>query len=362
MKRTYSRIGWLVAALLAFSGCGGDPADSMDAGGTGKLYVTSPDGSEILRFDFATTANGNITPSAVIRGPQSTIQGPRFIHLDVANDRLYLANNGGNTILVFYHISTRNGDEKPDQTIGSAHLQEPVDVSLDPVRNELYVSNHDPVDGTYNILVFPASANGVVVPTRKLTSNPAFDFPHGLLYDSARDRLYVADLNHHDVKVFDGASGLTYEAAGLAPTRTITIRDDAGALAQPISVRVDSANHLVVGTRLGNCTNVYADADTIQDGFDKNPPVARRIGKNIAAPNTTYDKPHQIFLVPDSDEIYVANAFAGSVVVFANYASANGDLTPTRALLGPDTGLEITPNGTGLGVMGSAGIAMDPTR
>src|SRR5262245_23547943 len=83
------------------------PTGSPTPAGTGKLYVSNGGANSILRFDDALTASGNIVPSATISGATTTLNGPAFITLDVAADRLYVANNADLSILIFDNISTK---------------------------------------------------------------------------------------------------------------------------------------------------------------------------------------------------------------------------------------------------------------
>ena len=100
---------------------------------TGKLYVSNGGASSILRFDAALTASGNIIPSATISGANTTLNAPAFITLDVAADRLYVANTGDLSIVIFDSISTKTGNVAPERTIAGSltTLIEPHDVSLD---------------------------------------------------------------------------------------------------------------------------------------------------------------------------------------------------------------------------------------
>ncbi|HYL94043.1 MAG TPA: hypothetical protein VEW69_12905, partial [Alphaproteobacteria bacterium] len=134
---------------------------------TGKLYVTNASTNAILRFDNAFTATGNMAPAATISGPATTLSNPRYIFLDTANDRLFVANNGGSSILIFDALSTKNGNVAPTRFIAGAgtSLATPVDVALDKTRDLLYVA-----DGS-SILVFATAStiNGAIPPARTLS-------------------------------------------------------------------------------------------------------------------------------------------------------------------------------------------------
>ncbi len=60
----------------------------------------------LLRFDNAFTASGNATPAATIVGANTTFSSPAFMTLDASNDRLYIADTGDLSVVVYDNIST----------------------------------------------------------------------------------------------------------------------------------------------------------------------------------------------------------------------------------------------------------------
>ena len=80
----------------------------------------------------------------------------------------------------------------------------------------------------------------------------------------------------------------------------------------------------------------------------------------ITGSMTTLAGPHMIAYEADSDELYVANAFGGDVLVFPSFASAAGNVAPTRVLGGSSTGLSIPP--TASSPRTATGVFLDATR
>ena len=111
---------------------------------TGKLYVSNGSGT-ILRFDNAFTAAGDATPAATISGANTTLKGNAFITLDTAADRLYVANTGDLSVVVFDGVSTKTGTVNiaPTRFIAgtATGLLQPTDVALDKSRDMLYVAD-----------------------------------------------------------------------------------------------------------------------------------------------------------------------------------------------------------------------------
>src|SRR5690348_10418687 len=160
----------IVSVLAAMSGCvisprrsgGGStsptptPMVTPVPGATGKLYVSNQNGNSILRFDNALTTTGDTQPNATIIGSGTGLNQPQFMALDPAADRLFVANPGGSSVLVWDAVSTVNGNTPPTRTISGLNtgLIAPVAVALDVTRDLLYVA--DPSQG--DVLVFsPAS-------------------------------------------------------------------------------------------------------------------------------------------------------------------------------------------------------------
>jgi DNA-binding beta-propeller fold protein YncE len=80
-----------------------------------RLYVAS--GNSILVFDSASTANSSSTPNRTISGGGSMLNQPRDLFVDTGTDRLYVANAGDDSILVFNNASTANNPVAPSRTL-----------------------------------------------------------------------------------------------------------------------------------------------------------------------------------------------------------------------------------------------------
>ncbi|BAV33955.1 hypothetical protein SCL_1650 [Sulfuricaulis limicola] len=80
-----------------------------------RLYVASA--NSVLIFDGASRANSGSTPNRTITGGGSMLNQPRDIFVDTGTDRLYVANFGGNSVLVFNNASIVNGSTAPDRNL-----------------------------------------------------------------------------------------------------------------------------------------------------------------------------------------------------------------------------------------------------
>jgi sugar lactone lactonase YvrE len=301
---------------------------------TGKLYVMESNSNTLFRFDNALTVSGNATPAATIAGNNTTFNFPGFMTLDTTNDSLYIADTGDLSVVIYDGISTKSsGNIAPSRKI-TGSLVSPTDVSLDKVRNLLYVA-----DDT-DILVFTSAstANGTPAPVRDLVA--PFQLS-GIFIDGANDRLYVADQAGNAVAVYDKASTLNGPI-----TATRAVQGAATQLSGPGSVQVDGAGRLVVSNSLAPSITIYANAA----GADGNiPPVAQ-----IAGSNTGLSVPTQIFVdTTGSGTLYSVDPGAARVAVWSNLNTANGNIAPTRTISGANTGITAS---------GQLGLAFDNTR
>ena len=202
----------------------------------GQLYVATP--NSILRFSQALSANGNVQPPGTISGSSTQLSNPRFLHSDTANDRLFVANSGGSSILIFNSASTTNGNLAPSAVIAgnATGLSSPVDTAIDAGNNLLYVA-----DGT-TILAFSGesglSGNVNVAPVRSFQTGVTIS---AILLDTSDDTLYVADATDNEVIVFGQASLQVLTAVPSA-----LIQGSSTQLLSPNGLALDGAGRLVV--------------------------------------------------------------------------------------------------------------------
>jgi hypothetical protein len=340
-------VGCVISPRRTLGGGGGTPTPTPTASptptgsptptpvATGKLYVMDTNSNTLLRFDNALNASGNLTPAATIVGANTTFSSPAFITLDAANDRLYIADNGDLSVLIYDNISTKNGNIAPSRIITGPSLVAPTDVSLDKVRDLLYVA--DDLD----ILVYASAstANGAPAPARDLSVPFAVS---AIFIDAANDRLYVADQAGNAIAVYDHASTLNGPVAASRAVQGVNNTH----LSNPGGVQVDGAGRLVVSNASPASITIYPNAATADGDIA---PVA-----TIAGANTGLSVPDQIFVdTTGTGTLYNADPGAARVAVWGNLNTANGNISPTRAISGANTGMTAG---------GPVGLALDITR
>jgi sugar lactone lactonase YvrE len=196
------------------------------------VYALNSDGTLVDRLPDNVIGQVN-TYSLVASATQSTFVSLRGLALDVAGQRLFASDAGGNRILVF-NVST--------------------------ITNGMSASN---VLGQSN---FTNATLGV--------TQSGLNFPQGLVYDSVGQRLFVADTNSNRVIVYDVASITNGEnAVNVLGQGSFTTSTSGSCFAADftsvVSLALDTArNHLFVGFS-ANCSRVLVhDVSAIVNGQD----------------------------------------------------------------------------------------------
>lgn len=351
MQRTF-RVNAIMAFIFLLAGCqisprrGGSISNGGGGGGGGatggQLYVSTP--SSILHFNNAESATGNTAPISTITGSNTQLSSPQHLFLDTANDRLYVANQGGHSVLVFDGVSALTGtvNQSPTRVISGAGttLAAPLDVTLDPTNNLLYVA-----DGT-SILVFAAATtvSGNTAPVRTINMGVSIG---GLFLDATNNQLYVSDPGDNAVDRLDGAS--TQSVVGIVGG---AIAGPDTKLSQPRGLALDAAGRLIVSNSSTPASITVYPGAAVATG-DAIPSVT--IAASGATNNTLLQAPGQIALNRNvgTGELFVLDPLAASVLIFTNAPTSGGNIAPAR-----------TFNGSNTGITASAvnGLAIDPTR
>lgn len=82
-----------------------------------RLYVSNTANNSIHIFDAASKANSSSVPDRILSGGSSTLNIPRDIFVDTASDKLYVANFGSNSVLVFGNASTTANPAAPTRNL-----------------------------------------------------------------------------------------------------------------------------------------------------------------------------------------------------------------------------------------------------
>jgi len=335
-------LGILIASAL-LAGCVISPRRGTVNGGSaaGKLYVATA--GSILRFGGALTASGNVASEATISGSQTQLSSPQRILLDVTNNRLLIANQGGGSILIFLNASTVSGNTGPNAVLTSTgNMTAPVDLAIDAGANLLYVA-----DGQ-NILVF----TGQSALTGNVNTNPArtinFTFTIGaILLDAANNRLFIADPADNAVQILSNASSVSGPGTALVNP----ISGSNTLLQHPNGLAFDGSGRLIVSNLSGPSITIYPTS-AIPGGGNVAPAA------NLTGSGTKLSGPGQLAFnagAGSSGELYVADSAAASLFTYLNAGgfTANDNRAPSRTISG---------SGTNLNANAVNGMALDTSK
>ena len=111
---------------------------------------------------------GNVPPLRVIQGPKTQLDWPTGLAVDEQKGELYVANDMGDSILVFN--VTDSGDVAPKRMIKGPKttLKNPTGVWVDQKNNELWVANFM----NHSATAYALGVSGDVPPLRTIRSGP----------------------------------------------------------------------------------------------------------------------------------------------------------------------------------------------
>ncbi len=179
-------------------------------GAADRLYVPNHDNATISIFDGASTLTGttNLTPTRIINGPTTLLTLPEQVVLDKTHDLLYVADDID--VYVFSPASTVNGDQPPARHLIVGFTA--TAILLDVANDRLYLA--DATGNAINIYDGASTLNGTVTPTRQITgAAAALSQPVGLQLDST-GRLIVCNSAPPSINV--------YGTTGTAPAFSIS--------------------------------------------------------------------------------------------------------------------------------------------
>jgi 6-phosphogluconolactonase (cycloisomerase 2 family) len=142
---------------------------------------------------YPLNADGDTPPLRIIQGPKTQLDWPGAMSLNPASGDLYVANDMGQSIVVFH--GTDKGDVEPARVVKGPRtgLSYPTGVFVDSKNKEVWASNL----GNSSATVYPLTANGDVAPLRTIRSADAnkeslrFGKTQALAYDSVREQILV---------------------------------------------------------------------------------------------------------------------------------------------------------------------------
>lgn len=323
---------------ILFSALQREPSSTLMA----AAQFTTPNTAEQEKQAAEARAHGARTPVRTIRDTAPTYSA---VAVDVNSNEVILQDNNLWEYLVF--------DRSAPTPAGSDQITQPKRVVrgdktliefnnglyLDPMSGDIFSVESDTGD---KIVRFPRDAEGNVAPKAVLHT------PHrvyNLAADEAKQELFATIEFPPQVVVY------RKDAFGEEkPPRTIE-GDDTG-LDAPHGIAVDEKDQLLFVNTWGHHSNFriagtgkwYPPSIKVYSLAAKGDAKPLRV---ITGDKTQLDWPAAMKFNPNNGDLYVANDIGQSVLVFANAAKAQGDLTPARVIHGPSTRLR-NPTGVAL--------------
>lgn len=270
-------IGLSLALFLASCGGGSGGTSTSTVQGSKLFIVDSGNHAIISLIDPVPSTPGAFSTARVLSGPSTGLGGPGIpsvfgipsIALDAANDRLFVAIQGG-PVVVFDNISMADGDVPYSRSIsadlivgGGLRFVDFVDLSLDVTRDVLYTLASG---GEVHIFNNASARNGLTFPNRTITADlgtSTVATEYGIAIDTARDMLYVGlALNSGtSIVVFNNAHAAdTANASPLAPDRVLSFPKPLG------SFYLDIANDRLYASEFDGAILIFDNASTLATG------------------------------------------------------------------------------------------------
>jgi len=324
------------------------------------------------------------TKSTVNNGPnRHGLSAPLTgIALDQVNHRLFLSDTSNNRVLV-YNLDSNNQliDRLPDNVLGQLNfysntaantqngLNLPEGLAYDSVQNRLFVVTSN------RVFVFDAASitdgeNAVNVLGQQNfttvtagTTQAGMNVPRGIAYDSANNRLFVAQNTANRVTVYDVATISNGENA-INVVGQINFTNTAAATTQagmnvPFDVVYDQAGQrLFVSQGTGNRVTVYNVA-SITDGEDAINVLGQTNFTNTALGNTQVgmNAPRGLAYDDDNNILYVSQTTGNRVTGYDVSSITDGEAA--ISVLGQTTYTVISAGTTQAGMSGPNGVMID---
>jgi len=371
----------------------------------GRAYVADLSRSRILIIDAATATNNELAEGLVGQYDDTSydppvarftksgsgnspnrfgVSGPRHIALDSVRHRLFIVDSDNGRVLVHQlDSSDQLIDYLPDAVLGQADLGvrtfsltqssmfTPIGLAYDSVRDRLFVS-----DSIFNrILVFDtALIDSGETPIAVLgqpnldenapaTTATGLTQPHGLVLDSAGNRLFVADKFNNRVVVYDlsaisngeaavnvlGQVNFTSGGAALSATR---MSGPEGLAYDSIGQRLfvaDKDNYRVLVFDVASITNGEAAVNVLcQTSFTTD---------NQALSQSGCDNPSALAFDAERNRLHVADLGNARLLTFDTATIADGE--NAIHVLGQSDFTSRIPDTSATLTSGTQGVAID---
>lgn len=263
-------------------------------------------------------------PKRVVQGDQTALQFNNGLYVDPKNGDIYsVESDTGDKMVVFSREA--NGNVRPKRILNTAHRI--YNVAVDEVKQEIFVTIEYPPE----VVVYRKDAGGDTPALRRIQGdNAGLEGPHGIAVDEKNRLLYVNTWGHYSNFRVPGTGRFTdpaikvysLDASGDArPLRQIS--GDKTQLNWPAAMKLDpQTGELYVANDIGQSILVFANAATAQGNVA---PV-----RVVKGPKTLLRNPTGVFVDIKNQELWASNLGNASATVYP--LKANGDVAPVRII------------------------------
>lgn len=191
---TLGQLGSISGGNTGFSLPSGIAVD----GSRGEIFVTSVGANSVVVHP--TSARGNVPPIRTIQGAATGLAmgrvasfiGQPFAGIDVdeVHGEIFVVNDSAVPPSITVYGVTDDGNVTPRRTIqgGNTTLAHPIDIAVNPLHGEIYVTDSDPFGK--RLVTFARTANGDVAPLRSVGMG-GFTYVAGVDVDPAGGEIWV---------------------------------------------------------------------------------------------------------------------------------------------------------------------------
>jgi len=360
-----------------------------------RLFVGDNGNARVLAYDIAALTDGEAAVNLLGQHPFEVegniaytapeVGGEAFgIAYDTVNDRVFVADDYSNRVLVFDATALENGMAasyvlgQPDLVTANAdpaaddNFGEVSGLAFDPDTEFLYVA-----DGTYNrIMVFDLSTtitNGMsatyvigqpdFVTDVANTTQDGLSYPDGLAFDTTANLLFASDNANNRVLVYDASSVSTGMDATYAIGQTLFTTSTSGTtvstLFNPVGIAVDPVDELLYVSDLNNARVMVFDTGALANGMNASHAIGQAdfTSSSTGTTASTLMGPYDVTLDVDGGQIFVSDLDNNRVLVYAASGLATG-MSATYVLGQPNL-TSGTANLTRNGMGSPAGLEFD---
>ena len=197
--------------------------------------------------------SGTVAVTCGTSGTTSLLNNPNGLALSNDQTLLYLANAGGNQVLV-YNIA-RNGATGAATALAlvatiTSDIANPTRLAFDPTGQFLFVTNFGPALSTGWVSVYDTANNNAEVVAKKISTG-SISRPLGVAVDRMGD-VYVAENARNAISVYQLQSSGAYQEASFSPLSQDAAGNQFPAPGALSFFSVPAGDYLFVGTNAGN--------------------------------------------------------------------------------------------------------------